>query len=74
MDDGPVVPMHPPNTLGQMIKYLFVSSILLAPIIFCHHPSFLVTGLIPAAYWSPDNAWHISIALDLFLFSFPQVL
>ena len=44
---GPKEPKHPPITLAQIIKYLFVSIALLGPTAYDHQPSFLVIGFIP---------------------------
>tara|TARA_Y100001960_G_scaffold331484_1_gene428637 strand:- start:1434 stop:1757 length:324 start_codon:yes stop_codon:yes gene_type:complete len=74
IDAGPVVPIQPPNTFEQIIKNLFVSKILFGPIKFSHHPILFVIGFFPVTYWSPVNAWQISIAFDLSLFNSPQVL
>ena len=38
IDDGPVLPWHPPMTLGQTTKYLSVSSGKPGPTIDGHHP------------------------------------
>src|SRR6056297_1838657 len=40
MDPGPVDPIQPPRTLGQMTKYLLVSIPLPGPIIVSHQPDF----------------------------------
>src|SRR5579871_4785221 len=56
MDDGPVVPRQPPRTLEQITKYLFVSNALPGPIMLSHQPGFPVSGLMPAACASPENA------------------
>jgi hypothetical protein len=43
VEDGPVEPLHPPMTLEQITKYLFVSNPLPGPIKLPHQP------LAPAA-------------------------
>ena len=47
---GPDVPEHPPITLEQIIKNLFVSIGLFGPTIRDHQPSFFVIGLNPLTY------------------------
>jgi hypothetical protein len=37
-DPGPVVPRHPPSTLEQITKYMFVSNALPGPIMLSHQP------------------------------------
>src|SRR6266487_3068394 len=39
MDEGPVLPKHPPITLVHITKYLSVSSGTPGPMNFSHHPS-----------------------------------
>ena len=69
--EGPVVPRHPPSTLVQMTKYRFVSKALPGPIMLSHHPGLPVSGLIPAAWASPEKACKTRMALDLAAFSSP---
>ena len=40
-DMGPVVPLHPPRTFEQMMKYFVVSKALPSPTMLSHHPGFL---------------------------------
>src|SRR5579871_5054327 len=60
-DAGPVVPRHPPKTLEQITKYLFVSNALPGPIMLSHQPGLPVSWLMPAACASPENACRIRI-------------
>src|SRR6266481_5922740 len=71
IDDGPVVPWHPPRTLEQTMKYLSVSNALPGPIMLSHQPGLPDSELIPAACASPENAWRIRMALDFEAFSWP---
>ena len=56
IDEGPVVPLHPPNTLEHIIKYFSLSRAFPGPITISHHPGFLSPSCHPAACASPDNA------------------
>src|ERR1017187_5310766 len=71
IDEGPVVPLHPPNTFVQTTKYLFVSNALCGPIMLSHQPGLPVSALIPAACASPENACSTRIALLLAAFNSP---
>ena len=55
-DDGPVVPRQPPSTFEQITKYRLVSNALPGPIMLSHQPGLPVSGLMPAACASPENA------------------
>ena len=68
---GPVEPMQPPSTLGQMTKKRLVSIGLPGPTIVSHQPGLLVTGCGLAAYWSPVSAWETRMAFDLAALSSP---
>ena len=70
-EDGPVVPWQPPSTLEQMMKYFSVSNALAGPIMLSHQPGLPVSGLMPAACASPENACRIRMALDFAAFSSP---
>ena len=70
-EDGPVVPRHPPSTLEQMTKYFSVSNALPGPIMLSHQPGLPLSGLMPAACASPENACRIRIAFDFAAFSVP---
>jgi hypothetical protein len=65
MEEGPVVPRHPPSTLLQITKYLLVSNALPGPIMLSHQPGLPVSWLMPAAWASPENACSTRMALDL---------
>src|SRR5579863_9114855 len=54
MEEGPVVPRHPPSTLVQITKYLFVSNALPGPTMLSHQPGLPVSWLIPTASASPE--------------------
>ena len=41
IEDGPVLPLHPPITFEQITKYFVVSKALPGPIIESHHPGSL---------------------------------
>ena len=45
VEAGPVEPMQPPSTFGQMMKYRSVSIGLPGPIMVSHQPDLPVTGL-----------------------------
>ena len=68
---GPVVPMQPPSTLGQMTKKRSVSMGRPGPTMISHQPGLPVTGCGLATYWSPVRACGTSTALDLSAFSVP---
>ncbi len=68
---GPIVPMHPPKTLVQMMKYRSVSIGLPGPIIVVHQPGLPDMGFVPAANWSPVSAWVTKIAFVLSAFNVP---
>src|SRR5487761_2601768 len=65
MEEGPVVPRHPLNTLEQITKYLSVSKPFPGPIMLDHQPP------SPAACASPENAWATRIAFDFASFRVP---
>ena len=71
IEDGPVVPRHPPSTLEQITKYLLVSKALPGPIMLSHQPGLPVSWLMPAACASPEKACSTRMALDLAAFSCP---
>ena len=71
MEAGPVVPRQPPSTLEQMTKYLLVSNALPGPIMLSHQPGLPVSGLMPAACASPENACRTRMALVFAAFSSP---
>jgi len=41
VEEGPVVPMHPPRMFEHITKYLSVSMALPGPITISHQPGFL---------------------------------
>ena len=53
---GPVEPMQPPRTLGQMTKNRLVSTGLPGPTMVSHQPGLPVIGCGLATYWSPVSA------------------
>ena len=63
IEDGPVEPLQPPNTLDEMMKCRAGSSGRPGPTIWVHQPGLPLTGLTPATCWSPVRAWQISTAL-----------
>src|SRR5260370_1026387 len=71
MEDGPVVPRHPPSTLEQITKYLLVSNALPGPIMLSHQPGLPVSALMPAAWASPEKACRTTMALVLAGFNSP---
>ncbi len=71
MEEGPVVPRHPPSTLEQITKYLLVSNALPGPIMLSHQPGLPVSGLMPAAWASPEKACSTRMALVLAAFNSP---
>src|SRR5437762_5233477 len=73
IEDGPVVPRHPPRTFEHSTKYLSVSKALPGPIMLSHHPGLPPSWLIPAACASPEKACRIRMALDLASFNSPYV-
>ena len=68
---GPVLPMQPPSTLGQMTKKRSVSIGLPGPTTASHQPGLPVIGWVSATYWSPVSAWQTSTALERSAFSVP---
>ena len=68
---GPVEPMQPPSTFGQMMKKRSVSMGLPGPTMISHQPGLPVTGCGLATYWSPVSACGTRMALDLSAFSVP---
>ena len=61
---GPVEPLQPPRLLGQTTKKRSVSMALPGPMQWSHQPGLLsLSWCRPAAWWSPDSAWQIRIAL-----------
>ena len=71
MEDGPVVPRHPPSTLLQRTKYWLVSKALPGPMELSHQPGLPVSWLMPAACASPVKACSTRMALDLAALSRP---
>jgi len=73
-DAGPVVPWHPPSTLGQTTKYRSVSMGAPGPIIPSHQPAMTWPGPAgPAAWESPVRAWRTRTPLLRSDSSSPQV-
>ncbi len=70
-DPGPVVPRHPPRTFEQIMKYLLVSNALPGPIMLSHQPGLPFSGLMPAAWASPENACSTRMAFVLAAFNRP---
>ena len=68
---GPVEPMQPPSTLGQMMKNRSVSIGLPGPTMVSHQPGLAVTGWGLATYWSPVSACVTRMAFDLSALSSP---
>ena len=68
---GPVEPMQPPSTLGQMTKKRSVSMGLPGPTMVSHQPGLPVTGWGLATYWSPVSACVTRMAFDLAALSSP---
>ena len=68
---GPVEPMQPPSTLGQMTKKRLVSIGLPGPTMVSHQPGLPVTGCGLATYWSPVSAWETRMAFDFAALSSP---
>ena len=68
---GPVEPMQPPSTLGQMTKKRSVSMGLPGPTMVSHQPGLPVTGWGLATYWSPVSACSTRMAFDLAALSVP---
>ena len=68
---GPVEPMQPPSTLGQMTKKRSVSMGLPGPTMVSHQPGLPVTGCGLATYWSPVSACATRMAFDLSALSVP---
>ena len=56
-----------------MTKYFSVSNALPGPIMLSHQPGLPLSGLMPAACASPENACRIRMAFDLAPFSTPYV-
>src|SRR2546427_12098279 len=73
IEEGPVVPRHPPRTFEHSTKYLSVSNAFPGPIMLSHHPGLPVSWLTPAACASPENACKTIIAFDFASFSSPYV-
>src|SRR6478609_3259418 len=73
-DDGPVVPWHPPSTLGHTTKKRSVSIGQPGPMVPSHHPTSPWPGSAgPAAWLSPVSAWSTSTAFDASGASSPHV-
>ena len=68
---GPVEPMQPPSTFGQMTKKRSVSIGLPGPIMTSHQPGLPVTGCGLATYWSMVSACSIRMAFDFAALSVP---
>ena len=68
---GPVLPIQPPRTLGQMTKKRSVSIGSPGPTTVSHQPGLPVIGCSSATYWSKVSAWQTSTALDRSAFSVP---
>ncbi len=72
IEDGPVLPWHPPTTFEQMTKYFSVSNALPGPMVLSHQPGCLSSSAyFPAACESPESAWRIRMAFDLSRLSRP---
>ena len=64
MLSGLVEPKGEPKISTQITKYLLVSMHLPSPIRASHQPGFgSLSSYLPAAWWLPVSAWHITMIL-----------
>src|SRR3990170_679454 len=74
MEEGPVLPWHPPRTFEQITKNLSVSNALPGPIVLSHQPGLRSSAeYFPAACESPESACRMRRAFVLSRLSLPYV-